>query len=146
MGGILGKIVFATALITAGPVAATPQPFAMTAGRVTAADLPTVQPCTAAAPAQGQQLTGVVLQVIDGATLCVAHGPLPSQWVLVRLAGPQDIHARGALMAAAFAKDVICTVQGAARQGVVARCETEGGDLGALSRTGVTAAEAARWR
>src|SRR4051812_16540882 len=108
MGGFFARLVFAAALIAAFPAMATPQPTPVTPTRFTAADLPTVQPCTAAAPAQGQQLTGVVLQVIDGATLCVAHGPLPSQWVLVRLAGPQDIHARGALMAAAFAKQVIC--------------------------------------
>lgn len=146
MGGFLSKMVFAAALIAACPAMATPQPIDARPTRFAAADLPTVQPCTAAAPAEGQQLTGVVLQVIDGATLCVAHGPLPSQWVLVRLAGPQDIHARGALMAAAFAKDVTCTVQAAARQGVVARCETDGHDLGALSRTRVTAEEAARWR
>ena len=146
MGGFLIKAMMVAAVMSAGPAMATPQPLETAPVRFTVADLPLVQPCTAAAPARGEQLTGVVLQVIDGATLCVARGPLPSQWVLVRLAGPQDIHARGALMAAAFAKDVACIVQSADHRGVVAHCETDGHDLGALSRTGVTAEEAARWR
>jgi hypothetical protein len=39
------------------------------------------QTCRAPAPAVGQTVSGPVLHVIDGRTLCLAQGPTPDQWI-----------------------------------------------------------------
>lgn len=79
--------------------------------------------CTGVAPADGL-LHGPVLLVEDGATLCVALGPTPDQWVKVRLSDArapspmtrvsmgQAGAPRGALMAATFSQTVDCQVSG----------------------------------
>jgi hypothetical protein len=66
--------------------------------------------CGAKAPAAGALVRGPVLQVIDARTLCVALGPLPQEWLQLRLArGPH-----GAQAQTMFAQTVTCKV--AARQ------------------------------
>ena len=64
--------------------------------------------CTAAAPDPGQEISGPVLEVIDGRTLCVALGPTPDQWVRVRLADGAPDASRAALVAAVFARKLDC--------------------------------------
>lgn len=76
--------------------------------------------CSAAAPAAGATISGPVLQVIDGRTLCVAQGPVPSRWVKVSLVEPAAD--RASLQSALFARKVVCTVQGQAGDAVLARC------------------------
>ena len=78
--------------------------------------------CAAPAPAIGALLSGSVLQVMDGETLCVALGPTPAQWVKVHLAEVPSGD-RAALMDAFFARRVSCVVIAtAARRGVTAHC------------------------
>ncbi len=105
-----------------------------------------VAPCTASAPADGQMLSGPVLQVIDGRTLCIAKGPTPDQWIKVRLADVYDREARSALMAATFAKDVDCRVEGADAQGVVARCNVAGAPLAQVVGSDAARVQTASWR
>ncbi len=102
--------------------------------------------CTASAPPSGQMISGPVLQVIDGQTLCVADGPTPDQWIRVRLADVDKSISRGALMAAAFAKDVICTADGRDGSGVIGRCVFNGSSLGELVQSGEIKAQATSWR
>ncbi len=101
--------------------------------------------CTAAAPVDGV-ISGPVLQVIDGRTLCVATGPTPDQWVRVRLSDIHDREARGSLMAAAFAKTVVCGTTGRDEDGVVGRCILGGATLGQLVQSQEIHAQAASWR
>jgi hypothetical protein len=103
-----------------------------------------VAACSAAAPSPGQTFSGSVIQVIDGRTLCVAKGPSPEQWILVRLEG--DDGGRGALMAAAFAKPVACVARKPTDRGLVAQCAIDGVDLGQAMRTPSVEAVAASWR
>jgi hypothetical protein len=91
-------------------------------------------------------VSGPVLQVIDGRTLCVALGPTPDRWVRVRLADVLDPTARGALMAAAFAKDAACGVERLDDQGVVGRCVVEGAPLSRLVDGADARLQAAAWR
>jgi hypothetical protein len=59
---------------------------------------------------------------MDGATLCVALGPTPAQWVKVQLA-KASYGDRAALMEAVFARRVSCVVIAtAAGGGVTAHC------------------------
>jgi hypothetical protein len=102
--------------------------------------------CTASAPASGQVFSGPVLQVIDGQTLCVADGPTPDHWVRVRLTDVDRTIPRGALMAAAFAKDVICTVERRDGQGVAGRCVFDGASLGELVQSDEIRTQATSWR
>ncbi len=104
-----------------------------------------VAACTAAPPADGI-VAGPVLQVIDGRTLCVARGPTPDQWVRVRLSDVHDREARSALMAAAFARNVVCGVAGREGDGVVGRCILDGASLGQLVQSQEIRAQAASWR
>jgi glucose/arabinose dehydrogenase len=107
---------------------------------------PTLAACTAAAPARGASFTGTVLQVIDGRTLCVANGPTPDQWVRVRLTDANPTAPRGALMAAAFAKQVVCVAAAADGEGVQAVCEADGQSVGAASGHPDASLHAASWR
>lgn len=102
--------------------------------------------CSAEAPAAGSVFSGPVLQVIDGRTLCVADGPTPDHWVRVRLADVAAGRSRTALMAAVFAKDVICVADRRDGQGVVGRCVFNGSALGQLVRSDEVRAQAASWR
>ncbi len=105
-----------------------------------------VAACTAAAPADGQSVAGPVLQVIDGQTLCIAKGPTPDQWVRVRLTDVYDREDRGSLMAAAFAKDVVCSVERRDAQGASGRCTLEGAPLGQVIGSDAAKLQAASWR
>ncbi len=105
-----------------------------------------VAACTAAAPAEGASISGPVLQVIDGQTLCVAKGPTPDQWVRVRLADVYDRENRSALMAATFAKDVICNVERRDDEGVVGRCSIDGAPLTQVVASAPAQVQAASWR
>ena len=105
-----------------------------------------VAACTAAAPAGGQSISGPVLQVIDGQTLCIAKGPTPDQWVRVRLTDVYDREDRGSLMAAAFAKDVVCSVDSRDARGASGRCTIEGAPLRQVVSSGVAKLQAASWR
>jgi hypothetical protein len=91
--------------------------------------MPQLARCAAAAPGVGQRVSGPVLQVIDGDTLCVALGPTPDQWVRVRLADGVAGVSRAQLMAAAFAHTVDCDVVRAEADGAVAVCAADGAPL-----------------
>jgi hypothetical protein len=109
--------------------------------------------CSGAAPADGR-LRGPVLQVEDGATLCVALGATPDTWVRLTLAdappggGVQrasrtDENPRGALMAVAFSQMVDCQVQADGR----ALCALQDGrSVGALMKTRAAWAAGKDWR
>ncbi|MEI9963856.1 MAG: hypothetical protein WDM92_03325 [Caulobacteraceae bacterium] len=105
-----------------------------------------VAACTAETPQAGAVFSGTVLQVIDGRTLCVAQGPAPRDWVLVRLADVQDRRARGALMAASFARKIDCTAGRRQGGGVLATCAADGVTLGELTRTDAVKAAGRAWR
>ncbi|WP_165186735.1 hypothetical protein [Caulobacter soli] len=103
--------------------------------------------CRAPAPAAGQIVTGPVLHVIDGRTLCIAQGPTPDQWVPLRISSvvaalPAD---RERLMAAAFSQSLICKVTG---DGPVksATCTVAGRPLEALLTEPATITQAKTWR
>ena len=96
--------------------------------------------CSAPAPAPGAEVSGPVLQVIDGRTFCLAEGPMPASWLKVTLAGGADAGDRLGLMAAAFARRVTCVVYQRSDDGVVARCAIDtassaGGDPVPASQT-----------
>jgi hypothetical protein len=109
--------------------------------------------CTAQAPAGGV-VRGPVLQVEDGATLCVALGATPDRWVRLTLAdapaanGVQraastDENPRGTLMAVAFSQTVDCQVQGDGR----AVCAlADGRSVGNLLKTRAAWAAGKEWR
>jgi hypothetical protein len=109
-------------------------------------DRPAAAACTATPPARGESFSGTVLQVIDGRTLCVAFGPTPDQWVRVRLTDAGAGLPRGALMAAAFAKQVVCVAAAADGEGVQAVCEADGQSVGAASGHPDASLHAASWR
>ncbi|MGA0602425.1 hypothetical protein ACO2Q3_17075 [Caulobacter sp. KR2-114] len=101
--------------------------------------------CSAPHPAAGQAFEGVVLHVVDGATFCLAQGPTPDRWIRVRLSGGET-GGRRALMAAAFARSLVCVASRDAGQAVEATCFVSGSNLTALSRDPAVLAQAADWR
>lgn len=108
---------------------------------------PQSQTCRAPAPAAGQTVTGPVLHVIDGRTLCIAQGPTPDRWIPLRIspsvaALPLD---RERLMAAAFSRSLICTVTGGGPVRT-ATCTLAGRPLEALLAEPATMMEAKSWR
>ena len=107
---------------------------------------PTAAACTAAPPARGQSFSGTVLQVIDGRTLCVASGPTPDQWVRVRLSDADAAVPRGALMAAAFSRQVTCVADSMDADGVSAVCVADGKSIGRAAAEPDATAQAADWR
>lgn len=104
-----------------------------------------VAACTAAPPAEGRSLAGPVLQVIDGRTLCIARGSTPDQWIRLRLADVYDREDRGALMAAAFAKDVVCRVERRDGEGAIGRCTIDGVPLTHVVASAPAQVQAASW-
>lgn len=103
--------------------------------------------CRASPPATGQTVTGPVLHVIDGRTLCLAQGPTPDQWIPLRISPalavlPID---RDRLMAAAFSQSLTCRVTGG---GAVrtASCTVSGRPLEALLTEPATISQAKTWR
>ncbi len=138
----LTKTVIAfTALAAAG--------FMLGAGEANAAE----SVCTAPAPASGV-VRGPVLQVEDGATLCVALGATPDTWVRLSLADAPsanpiqraantDENPRGTLMAVAFSQTVDCQLQADGR----ALCALQDGrSVGNLLKTRAAWAVGKEWR
>ena len=133
------------AATAASPLVCPPAP---AAGPVQTAALqrPAAAACTAALPARGAAFSGTVLQVIDGRTLCVANGPSPDQWVRVRLSDGSPGQTRGALMAAAFAKQVSCVASGADADEVDAVCNADGRSVASAAAAPDATVQAASWR
>jgi hypothetical protein len=107
---------------------------------------PPLAACTAAAPRPGDSFSGPVLQVIDRRTICVALGPLPSQWIQVMIADSDAHGTRGALMAAAFAQDVACVATGETGGAVRAVCLVDGVSVGRLANSPEIRMQAGEWR
>ena len=105
------------------------------------------QTCGAPAPAAGQIVSGPVLHVIDGRTICIAQGPTPDQWVplQITLAVPALPVDRERLMAAAFAQSLACQVTGG---GHVKRatCTVAGRPLDVVLTAPATVTQAKTWR
>ena len=105
------------------------------------------QTCRAPAPAAGQTISGPVMHVIDGRTLCVAQGPTPDQWIPVRIspavaALPAD---RERLMAAAFSQSLTCRITGGGAV-KIATCTLSGRPLESLLAEPATITQAKAWR
>jgi hypothetical protein len=105
------------------------------------------QTCRAPAPAAGQTISGPVMHVIDGRTLCVAQGPTPDQWVPVRISSavtllPTD---RDRLMAAAFSQSLTCRITGGGAV-KVATCTVAGRPLDDVLSEPATITQAKAWR
>jgi len=66
--------------------------------------------CSAPQPAPGVVVSGPVLAVPNSQTVCVAMGPLPSQWVALRITPPDPDLSVSMVMAAVFSKRVSCVV------------------------------------
>lgn len=66
--------------------------------------------CSAPPPPPGTIVSGPVLAVPDSHTVCVAMGPLPSQWVALRIVQPDPDLSVSMVMAAVFSKRVSCVV------------------------------------
>jgi hypothetical protein len=104
--------------------------------------------CRAPAPTAGQTVSGPVLHVIDGQTLCIALGPTPDQWIPLRIAAtatplPSD---RDRLMAATFSQSLECRItrgRGAVR---TAACTLAGRPLDDLLQEPATITQAKAWR
>lgn len=101
----------------------------------------------------GASFRGPVLHVIDGARLCVARGDTPDKWVELELAqnplqraASRPAPTRGALMSAAFARDVDCRIVG--RKGAVATavCTADGQDLSQQSVQPAAFSAGQAWR
>jgi hypothetical protein len=114
--------------------------FAVTIGSALAAAPARAEICQGPRAAPGAVIHGPVLQIPDGASLCVAPTPSASTWVLIELAHPQAT--RSLLMAAAFGKNATCTVDSAGK----GRCVIEGTSLDEELRSPVILKAAASWR
>lgn len=100
-------------------------------------------PCRGEAPAAGVAVQGPVLHVLDGATLCVATGADPSQWLPLTLEDAPATASWGALMGVAFGKDVSCMAQGASGAAI---CRIAGRSIGAQLREPDAAKAGVAWR
>lgn len=111
------------------------------------AQIASAQTCRAPAPAAGQTVSGPVLHIIDGRTLCIAQGPTPDQWVPLRISPAISALSvdRERLMAAAFSQSVTCKVAGG---GAVKRatCTLAGRPLESLLTEPATITQAKSWR
>ena len=105
------------------------------------------QTCRAHAPATGQTISGPVLHVIDGRTLCLAKGPTPDAWIPVRISSAvADLPAdRERLMAATFAQSLECRITGGGAV-KMATCTVAGRPLDALMAEPATLTQAKAWR
>lgn len=106
-----------------------------------------IQTCRAPAPAAGTTVSGPVLHVIDGRTLCIAQGPTPERWIPLRIsptlaALPVD---RERLMAAAFSRSLTCRIGGGGPVRT-ATCTLAGRPLLALLAEPATITQAKTWR
>ena len=118
-------------------------PMAVSLGAASAAE-PVV--CRGAAPAVGQSFEGIVVEVFDGHTLCVARGFFPSDWILVQLTGAPGTSTRQTLMAASFARQLTCLVGRSTLEGVGARCMVGGAPLEQVLATKAARQEGLAWR
>ena len=139
---------FAAIAMVAATVAPLACPPAAPGGAAQPARLerPAAAACSAAPPAPGASFTGTVLQVIDGRTICVAQGPTPDQWVRVRLSDAGANLVRGALMAAAFSKQVVCVTGAPDADGAVGVCTVDGRSVGRAAAEPDATMKAADWR
>lgn len=105
------------------------------------------QTCRAPAPAAGQTVSGPVLHVVDGATLCIAQGPTPDQWIPLRISpAPMTLPAdRERLMAAAFSQSLTCRIVGGGTVKAAA-CTVGGRPLDAVLAQPATMTQAKAWR
>ena len=78
--------------------------------------------CGASPPPVGATVHGPVLQVIDARTVCVALGPLPEQWLQLKLKTPTAT-GKGATQGL-FAQTVTSKVIASRPDGVRAACQT----------------------
>lgn len=77
--------------------------------------------CGAASPAVGTTIRGPVLQIIDARTVCVALGPLPEQWLALRLTRVPP-RSKGSAQGL-FAQTVVCKVTSADPARVRGACD-----------------------
>jgi hypothetical protein len=92
--------------------------------------------CSAPAPAGA--FSGPVLAVPSAGVVCVALGPVPSQWVRVTLSDGSGLDRRR-LMATAFAKRVVCDAH-------AGQCRLDGRDLAALASAPNAGVLATAWK
>ena len=102
------------------------------------------QTCQAPTPAAGQVVSGPVLHVLDGHTLCIALGPTPDHWIALRISPsvtplPVD---RERLMAATFSRSLRCEILDRGR----ATCTLDGRPLDAVLAQSATITQAKTWR
>jgi hypothetical protein len=102
--------------------------------------------CAGRAPAGATEFRGPVLEVLDGARLCVAVSEEPSSWVEVRLADAPHAPTRGALMAASFGQDVTCRFVAEAAGEPLAMCRSRNGSVGRLSGEPAIVEAGRSWR
>jgi hypothetical protein len=106
------------------------------------------QTCRGAPPSVGQTVTGPVIHVIDGKTLCIAQGPTPDHWIALLISPsvtplPAD---RERLMAASFSRSLTCKVTGRRGPLSAATCTLDGQSLESLLSVPATVTEAKAWR
>jgi hypothetical protein len=130
-------VAFVLTSVLASPVPEAPQ---------TCPVRPAIAQCAAAAPAAGAAVSGPVLQVIDARTVCVALGPLPSQWVRLEISDAPEHGSRGALMASAFGRDVDCVIVNRSGSSAQALCSEDGVSVGQRAASPDLQAEARLWR
>jgi hypothetical protein len=97
-------------------------------------------PCLGPPLAPGAVIHGPVLDIPDGATLCIATGSSPSQWT--EIAVPQLKASRALLMAAAFGQNATCTMGPAG----VADCTIEGASLASELKRPQVIKASGQWR
>jgi hypothetical protein len=78
------------------------------AGLAMASAAPAETVCGRASPVVGAVVHGPILDIPNSATLCIATGASPSQWVAIPV--PQLRASRALLMAAAFGQNATCVV------------------------------------
>jgi len=105
------------------------------------------QTCRAPAPAVGRTVSGPVLHVIDGRTLCLAQGPRPDQWIPLRItpAAPALPVDRQRLMAATFSQSLTCRITGDRGPVKSAICTVSGQALDTLLTEPATITQAKAW-
>jgi hypothetical protein len=96
--------------------------------------------CRGPSPAPGASLHGPVLEIPNGASLCIATGASPDDWIRVDVARLGV--SRPQLMAAAFARNATCEI-GPDGQ---ASCTVEGQSLAQTLRQPEIVKAATAWR
>ena len=106
------------------------------------------QTCRGPTPSVGQTVTGPVMHVLDGRTLCVAQGPTPDQWIPLRISSSIALMTddREKLMSAAFAQSLRCDVTGGRGVTRTASCTLAGRPLDTLLAEPAVVTQAKAWR